>query len=64
MRDEELQMSADEIHTRLMEAARERLEAEYAAKSADDALDRAVQVGAAVTELAVLHGQIYGRNIE
>ena len=56
-------MSADEIQTRLMEAARERVETEYAVKSADDLLDRAVRVGTAVTELAVLHGQIYGRNV-
>jgi hypothetical protein len=65
-------MSSTEIRARLMELARERLEAESQGLSADRAymadLDeetltyRAALVGARVTEVAVLHGMLHGRN--
>ena len=66
-------MSHSEIRARLMELAQERLQAECMGLSADGAYMadleeevltyRAALVGAAVTELAVLRGQLYGRNL-
>jgi hypothetical protein len=59
-------MSPHEIRARLMELAQERLRAECTALRADDSpmmgIEGAAGVIAAVTELAVLHGQLYGRN--
>ncbi len=66
-------MSSSEIRARLMELAEERVQAEYMGLSADGAYmadleeeiltHRAALVGAAVTELAVLYGLLYGRNL-
>jgi hypothetical protein len=66
-------MSPSEIRARLMQLATERLQAEciglkaevpYMAHLEEQNLSRrAAQVGAAVTELAVLRGQLYGRNL-
>jgi hypothetical protein len=66
-------MSASEIRARVMELAQARLQAECAELSAQGvgAFDsdedvvryRAARVGDAVTQLAVLHGQLYGRNL-
>jgi hypothetical protein len=66
-------MSASEIRARVMELARERLQAECAERSThrvgafdsdeDVMRDRAARVGDAVAQLAVLHGQLYGRNL-
>jgi hypothetical protein len=65
-------MSPHEIRARLMELAQQRLRAECAALSADESsmmrsegetvAQRTAGVVAAVTDLAVLHGQLYGRN--
>jgi hypothetical protein len=64
-------MSTTEIRARLRDLAEERLEAERAGLTADPAymadLDdeiacyRAALVGAAVTEIAVLRGVLFGR---
>ena len=66
-------MSPSEIRARLMELAQERLQAEWMGLNSDGAYmadleqeiltHRAALIGAAVTELAVLRGQLYGRNI-
>jgi hypothetical protein len=66
-------MSSSEIRARLMELAQERLQAEcrelsgygvYGVDFEEDAVRyRAVGVGIAVTQLAVLYGQLYGRNL-
>jgi hypothetical protein len=66
-------MSPSEIRARLMELATERLRAEGIGPRADGPYlanleektvsRRATQVGLAVTELAVLRGQLYGRNL-
>ena len=65
-------MSPSEIRARLLQLAQERLEAEEAGLAADRAymadLDdevaayRAAYVGAVVTEIAVLRGELDGRN--
>jgi hypothetical protein len=65
-------MSSAEIRERLLELARERLEAEgtgldrdaaYMADLDDEvAACRAAYVGAAVTEIAVLRGELFGRD--
>jgi hypothetical protein len=64
-------MSTTEIRAHLLQLAQERLEAECAGLSADPgymadleeeiAAYRAALVGAAVTEIAVLRGQLFGR---
>jgi hypothetical protein len=69
----EAPMSSTEIRARLMELARERLEAECQGLSVNQAymadLDeevltyRAALVGARVTDIAVLHGMLHGRNL-
>jgi hypothetical protein len=66
-------MSSTEIRERLLELARERLEAEAAGLDRDTAymadLDdevaacRAAYVGAAVTEIAALRGELFGRDV-
>ncbi len=66
-------MSSTEIRAHLMALARERLEAECQGLSANRAymtdLDeeiliyRAALVGARVTDVAVLHGMLHGRNL-
>jgi hypothetical protein len=48
-------MSSSEIRAQLIEVARERLQDECVGTDAD--------VLAALTELAVLHGQLYGRKL-
>jgi hypothetical protein len=65
-------MSPAEIRARLLQLAQERLDAEEAGLARDPAymadLDdevaacRAAYVGAAVTQIAVLRGELYGRN--
>jgi hypothetical protein len=66
-------MSSTEIRVRLMELARERLEAEYQGLGANGTYMadleeeirayRAALVGARVTDVAVLHGMLHGRNL-
>jgi hypothetical protein len=66
-------MSSTEIRARLMELARERLEAEcqglgangtYMADLEEEILAyRAALVGARVTDVAVLQGMLHGRNL-
>jgi hypothetical protein len=66
-------MSPSQIRARLMELATERLRAECVGLTTDGPYTadrgqeipthRAAHVGAAVTELAVLRGQLYGRNL-
>jgi hypothetical protein len=66
-------MSLTEIRAHLMELARERLEAEchgpsanwaYMADLEEEILTyRAALVGARVTDIAVLHGMLHGRNL-
>jgi hypothetical protein len=64
-------MSPDQIGARLMEVAHERLQADWVAMKSDGAhaarwAESAGRprrlVGAAVTELAMLSGQLHGRN--
>ena len=64
-------MSPTEIRAHLIELAQERIEAESAGLSANDAYMadledeiasyRLALVGAAVTEIAVLRGELFGR---
>jgi hypothetical protein len=64
-------MSATEIRAHLLELAQERIEAERAGLTANDAymVDledeiasyRLALVGASVTEIAVLRGELFGR---
>jgi hypothetical protein len=66
-------MSPSEIRARLMELAAERLRAEGIGPRSDapyideregvTPTPAAARVGAAVVELAVLRGQLYGRNL-
>jgi hypothetical protein len=66
-------MSTTEIRAHLLDLAQERLEAERVGLSADHAYMadleeeiatyRAALVGLAVTEIAVLRGQLFGREV-
>jgi hypothetical protein len=66
-------MSSTEIRARLMDLARERLEAESQGLGANGAymadLEEEIRayrialVGARVTDVAVLHGMLHGRNL-
>jgi hypothetical protein len=66
-------MSTSEIRAHLLDLAQERLEAERVGLSADRAYMadleeeittyRAALVGVAVTEIAVLRGQLFGRDV-
>jgi hypothetical protein len=72
MRREEHQMSTNEIRAHLLELAHERLAAEALGMRPDGAFMtdleeeiatyRHALVGAAVTELAILRGELFGRD--